>query len=171
MIPLKVKIPNTSLGQVLTVRDLALALQIKVTNVSSNWKKKGDYCGFWKRFLEKEAERLAGIQNLGVFRNVLSLLIYGLVLFPTYENFINSVAVSVFWVVLTKNVNLVPALLADVMVKEVKLSFIVKAPAHPVIPAPVPISFEEADDMRATISRLTKENEGLLSELNREIGE
>lgn len=115
MIPLKVKIPNTSLGQVPTVRDLASALQIKVTNVNANWKKKGDYCGFWKGFLEKEAERLAGIQNLGVFRNVLYLLIYGLVLFPTHENFINSIAVSVFWAVLIKNVNLVPALLADVM--------------------------------------------------------
>lgn len=46
--------------------------------------------------------------------DVLSLLIYALIIFPTYEDFIDFVAVSVFWVILKEKENLVPALLVDV---------------------------------------------------------
>ncbi|KAI5408159.1 hypothetical protein KIW84_054121 [Lathyrus oleraceus] len=56
-------------------------------------------------------------------------------------------------------------------VKEVKHSFIIKALAQPVIHAHIPISFEETDEMRAMIARLSKDNEGLLSDLNKEICE
>ncbi|WJX45870.1 hypothetical protein P8452_32719 [Trifolium repens] len=48
------------------------------------------------------------------FNNVLALLVYGLVLFPSSENFVDFSAISVFWAVLTKDKDPVPALLADV---------------------------------------------------------
>ena len=48
------------------------------------------------------------------FNNVLALLVYGLVMFPSTENFVDFAAISVFWVVLTKDKDPVPALLANV---------------------------------------------------------
>ncbi|KEH33891.1 hypothetical protein MTR_3g053450 [Medicago truncatula] len=48
------------------------------------------------------------------FNNVLSLLVYGLVLYPSTENFVDFAAISVFWAVLKKDKDLVPALLANV---------------------------------------------------------
>ncbi|KAI5395024.1 hypothetical protein KIW84_061580 [Lathyrus oleraceus] len=122
IIPLKWKMPYTSLGQVPTIKDLALALQIKVTNVSANWEKKGH------------------VRGVGLSRRD-----------TTSNDFF------VVWI--------------QEKVKEVKLTFIVKVLIHLVVPAHVPVSFEEANKMMVTIARLTKENKGLLSELNKATGE
>lgn len=42
-----------------------------------------------------------------------------------------------------------------------KLPFIVKAPIPPRSPEPIPISIEEADELKATIAQLNKEKEEL----------
>lgn len=44
----------------------------------------------------------------------MKLLIYGFILFPTYEDLIDFVDVSILWDMLKETENLVPALLADV---------------------------------------------------------
>ncbi|MCH85592.1 hypothetical protein A2U01_0006440, partial [Trifolium medium] len=50
-------------------------------------------------------------------------------------------------------------------VQEVKLPFIVKALIPPWSPEPIPISIEEADELKATIAQLNKEKEELADEL------
>jgi hypothetical protein len=47
----------------------------------------------------------------------------------------------------------------------VKLPFIVKAPIPPKSPEPIPISIEEADELKATIAQLNKEKEELQASL------
>lgn len=46
--------------------------------------------------------------------DTLSLLIFGLVLFPNLENFIDNAALSVFWSARIFDKDYVPALLADI---------------------------------------------------------
>ncbi|KAK2444227.1 hypothetical protein QL285_015269 [Trifolium repens] len=50
-------------------------------------------------------------------------------------------------------------------VQKVKLPFIVKAPILPKSPEPIPISIEEADELKATIAQLNKEKEALQARL------
>jgi hypothetical protein len=50
-------------------------------------------------------------------------------------------------------------------VQEVKLPFIVKTPIPPKSPEPIPISIEEADELKATIAQLNKEKEELQASL------
>lgn len=52
--------PHTGLRKVPTFKDLTLVLHIKIPDMDVNWKKMGDFCGFWKGFLENEAEKLSG---------------------------------------------------------------------------------------------------------------
>ncbi|KAI5413650.1 hypothetical protein KIW84_057996 [Lathyrus oleraceus] len=59
--------------------------------------KKGDFSGFWRYYLEEEAGKLLVAKHWDALRNVLSLLIYGLMLFPNFEGFIDSSTINVFW--------------------------------------------------------------------------
>src|SRR4030042_2165491 len=50
-------------------------------------------------------------------------------------------------------------------VQQVKLPFLVKAPAVPLPSVPAPVSIEEADELKATIARLQKEKEDVEADL------
>ncbi|XP_050893324.1 uncharacterized protein LOC127098852 [Lathyrus oleraceus] len=53
------------------------------------------------------------IYHWDALENILAILIYGLVLFPTHEGFIDSAAISFFWAVWKDKQSLVPPLIAD----------------------------------------------------------
>lgn len=88
---------------------IAQALNIKREVVDSNIRTKGNTRGFPPNFLIEIATLFSDSGNGDAFYANLAILIYGLVLFPNIEGFIDKVAINIF---LTKN--LVPTLLADV---------------------------------------------------------
>ncbi|XP_050908544.1 uncharacterized protein LOC127122210 [Lathyrus oleraceus] len=110
---MKGKTPYNRIGQVPEVEMLALALHIPISDALANWKKRENLFGFWRAYLEEEAERLFVIHHWDALANILALPIYGLVLFPTHEGFIDSVTISIFWAVWKDKQSLVPPLLAD----------------------------------------------------------
>lgn len=96
-VSLKGKTPYTKVGQVPEVEELSISLQIPISNTMVNWKKKEDFSGFRKAYLEYEAEKLFGARHWDALGNILALLIYGLMLFSTFEGFIDSTTISIFW--------------------------------------------------------------------------
>lgn len=64
--------------------------------------------------MEGVAQRLAGLEGWGSFVGVLDLIIFGIVLFLNMVNFVHTTVITVFWNVKNQEVDLVPALLADV---------------------------------------------------------
>ncbi|XP_050877860.1 uncharacterized protein LOC127081672 [Lathyrus oleraceus] len=110
---MKGKTPYNRIVQVPEVEKLALALHIPISDALANWKKRENLFGFWRAYLEKEAERMFVIHHWDALENILALLIYGLVLFPTHEGFIDSATISVFWAVWKDKHSLFPPLLAD----------------------------------------------------------
>lgn len=81
----------------------------------ANWKMRGIFPRFLRAYLEGKAGELATSRQWDAFGDVLALIIYGLILFPTYEDFIDFVAVSIFWVVLKEKENPVLALMDDIL--------------------------------------------------------
>ncbi|XP_050908628.1 uncharacterized protein LOC127122317 [Lathyrus oleraceus] len=110
---MKGRTPYNRIGQVPEVEKLALALHIPISDALANWKKMENLFGFWRAYLREEVERMFMIHHSDALANILALLIYGLVLFPTHEGFIDSAAISVFWAVWKDKQSLVPPLLAD----------------------------------------------------------
>lgn len=84
------------ISQVPEVEKIALVFHIPISNALANWKKRENLFGFWRDYLEEEAERLFVIHHWDALANILALLIYGIVLFPTHESFIDSTAISIF---------------------------------------------------------------------------
>lgn len=79
----------------------------------ANWKKREGFSGFWKAYLEREAEKLFVARHWDALANVIALLIYRLVLFPNFEGFINSATISIFWAVWKEKESSVHSLLVD----------------------------------------------------------
>lgn len=70
---------------------------------------KGNTIGFLGKFLMDKASAFADTEQWDCFKEVLALLIYGIILFLNIDNFIDMHAICVF---LTQN--LAPTLLADI---------------------------------------------------------
>ncbi|XP_050915655.1 uncharacterized protein LOC127130731 [Lathyrus oleraceus] len=88
---------------------IAQTFYLKREVVNSNIHTKGNTRGFPSKFLIKNTTLFTDSGSWDAFYANFSLLIYGLVLFPIIEGFIDKVAINIF---LTKNQ--VPTLLADV---------------------------------------------------------
>ncbi|PNX96378.1 ribulose bisphosphate carboxylase small chain 3A [Trifolium pratense] len=105
--------PYLGLGENPTMEDIAKSLYLPCKEVSS-WletrkdDKKNDIKGFSRSVLETKAQALLAKKDWKPFNAVLALLVYGLVLFPNKENFVDFSAIGVF---IAKNP--VSALLAD----------------------------------------------------------
>ena len=95
--------PYTEIGKVPTKKELAEALGIKVIDLEKHYKVRRDGQGIPSSYLEKKALELSTLPDKEAFINTLALLIYGLVLFPTFEDFVDAPAISVFWAVLKKD--------------------------------------------------------------------
>ncbi|CAK8561578.1 unnamed protein product [Lathyrus sativus] len=112
--PVKGRAPYTMIGQAPEVEELADALKISISIAKAGWKKREDFFGFRSIVLEKEAIKMLKNKQWDALVNVLALLIYGLVLFPTFEDFVDSAAVSIFWAIWKKEQSPVHPLLADI---------------------------------------------------------
>jgi len=113
-IPLKGNGPYVEIGHPPKVEDLAKALNIEVSGLASNVGTRGDSPGFLRSYLAKKAREFAASRDMKTFNNVLALLVYGLVLFPSTKNFVDFAAINVFWAVLTKGKDPIQTLLANV---------------------------------------------------------
>ncbi|XP_050895571.1 uncharacterized protein LOC127102210 [Lathyrus oleraceus] len=75
---------------------IALALGLKVSKVVENWDVKGDFNGFSRKFLEDQAKKMEIEGNWKSFYAVLAVLVYGRVLFPNIDHFVDHLAVRIF---------------------------------------------------------------------------
>ncbi|XP_050877261.1 uncharacterized protein LOC127081015 [Lathyrus oleraceus] len=87
---------------------LASVSGIEVGELAASWAPKGTDKGFTRKFLEGHAWRFTKVKKWDSCIAVLALLIYGIVLCPNIDNFIDHAAVNIFL-----SGNLVPFLLAD----------------------------------------------------------
>ncbi|XP_050896087.1 uncharacterized protein LOC127102798 [Lathyrus oleraceus] len=87
---------------------ISLALGLKVSELVDNWDVKGAFNGFSRKFLEDQAKKMEKEGNWKSFYAVLAVLVYGIVLFPNIDHFVDHLAVRIFL-----SGNPVPFLLAD----------------------------------------------------------
>ncbi|KEH16511.1 hypothetical protein MTR_0159s0050, partial [Medicago truncatula] len=105
-LPIAEKTPFTGPGTSLTPLVIAKDLYLKTSDVSNHLITKSHIRGFTSKYLLDQA-------NLGTTRQdaleaILALLIYGLILFPNLDNFVDMNAIEIF-----HSKNPVPTLLAD----------------------------------------------------------
>ena len=76
----------------------------------ANWETRRGVKGFLAKFLLEKAQECWNTLDLQAFEEILALLIYGLVLFPNPDQFIDVNAIKVFI-----SRNLVPTFLGDIL--------------------------------------------------------
>ncbi|XP_058767093.1 uncharacterized protein LOC131640724 [Vicia villosa] len=109
-LPIRDQVPFTGLEEVPKSEVMASALHIEKSEVESNWETKSGVKGFLAKFLLKKARSFLKAMSYQAFEDVLALLIYGLVLFPNPDQFVDVHAVTLF---LARNP--VPTLLGDIL--------------------------------------------------------
>jgi hypothetical protein len=107
-LPISDKVPFTGLEEIPGPSVIAKALHLKTSDIEANITSKGDSQGLTSRFLFGKAFFFAEAGNVDAFEAILALLIYGLVLFPNVDHFVD---VNAIWIFLDRNP--VPTLLAD----------------------------------------------------------
>ncbi|XP_058751043.1 uncharacterized protein LOC131624072 [Vicia villosa] len=101
-------VPFVQVPKVVKFEKIAEALHMGIKEVEINWKSSGGVPGFYLCFLISKAEDAAKKECWVDFSRLLAIMIYGIVLFPSRENFVSLAAICVFI-----NKNPVPMLLAD----------------------------------------------------------
>ncbi|XP_020209240.1 uncharacterized protein LOC109818892 [Cajanus cajan] len=101
------------MGHYPSLTKVATSLGIDARELASKKVIKGGIEGFSRINLERCALNLAESEKWDAFMDVLSLIIYGIVLFPNFENFIDFAAINVFLAFKHEKKSLVPAILAD----------------------------------------------------------
>ena len=86
------------------------ALHLKRADIIANWETISGVKGFLANFLLEKACSFWEDMDFQAFEDVLALLIYGLVIFPNPDQFIDVNAIKVF---LSRN--LIPTLLGDIL--------------------------------------------------------
>ncbi|XP_058745833.1 uncharacterized protein LOC131618677 [Vicia villosa] len=109
-LPIRDQMPFTGLEDFPKPEVMASALHIEKSEVVSNWETKSGVKGFLAKFLLKKARSFLKATSYQAFEDVLALLIYGLVLFPNPDQFIDVHAIKIF---LARNP--VPTLLRDIL--------------------------------------------------------
>ncbi|KAI5419272.1 hypothetical protein KIW84_043444 [Lathyrus oleraceus] len=102
------------MGQKVKPKDLAMTMGIPVGDLLLHYKEDRDIQGLKRSYLEVVAQRLDGIERWGSFVDILALIIFWIVLFPNMVDFVDTVTISVLWVVKNQEVDPVPTMLADV---------------------------------------------------------
>ena len=102
--------PFTGLEETPRPEDIASALYLKRDDVVSNWETRSRVEGFLAKFLMDQAQLFWDNLDFQAFEDILALLIYGLVLFPNPDYFVDVNTVKIF---LSRNP--VPTLLCDIL--------------------------------------------------------
>ncbi|KEH26781.1 hypothetical protein MTR_6g072855 [Medicago truncatula] len=104
--PIAEKTPFTGPGASLTPLVIAKDLYLKTSDVSKHLTTKSHIRGFTSKYLLEQANLKTTCQD--ALEAILALLIYGLILFPNLDNFVDMNAIEIF-----HSRNPVPTLLAD----------------------------------------------------------
>lgn len=102
----------TDIGRIPEISDLASFLE--VPNLPSFYKGDGDVQGFNQTNLEFLAHKMVEGKRWVNLEDTLAFLIFGLVLFPNLENFIDNAALRVFWSARIFDKDYVSAFLVDI---------------------------------------------------------
>ncbi|AES96356.2 transmembrane protein, putative [Medicago truncatula] len=108
-LPVLDKVPFTGLEPFPKAATIANALHLKTSLIKEKLTLKGNLPSLPTKFLYQQAFNFSKTNNVEAFYSILALLIYGLVLFPNIDNYVDIHAIQIF---LTKNP--VPTLLADI---------------------------------------------------------
>jgi len=109
-IPILDQTPFSGLEKILRSEEVAAALHMTKSDIETNWVTRSEVKGLLAKFLINKAREFLKPMSVHAFEDVLALLIYGLVLFPNPDQFIDMNAVRIF---LTHNP--VPTLLGDIL--------------------------------------------------------
>ena len=109
-IPILDQTPFTGWEKTLRLEDIAAALPLTHQEVTDNWVTRSGVKGFLAKFLIGKANSFWNDLDFRAYEDILALLIYGLVLFPNPDNFINVTAIRIFM-----SQNPVPTLLGDIL--------------------------------------------------------
>ena len=90
--------------------DIASALHLIKADVVSNWDIQSGVKGFLAKFLIDQAQQFWDSLDFQEFEDILELLIYGLVLFPNSDSFVDVNTIKIFM-----SCNPVPTLLGDIL--------------------------------------------------------
>ena len=107
-LPVSEEVPFHGLEPVPKPTPIAATLHLETSELKTNLTTKGGLQCLPTNFLFQKASLFAELANNEAFHSILALLIYGLLLFPNTDNFVDINAIKIF---LTKNP--VPTLLAD----------------------------------------------------------
>ncbi|AES68680.1 hypothetical protein MTR_3g013580 [Medicago truncatula] len=107
-LPVLDEVPFTGLEPIPKAAIIADALHLETSLIKTKLTIKGNLPSLPAKFLYQQASDFAEVNNVNAFYSILALLIYGLVLFPNVDNYVDIHAIQIF---LTKNP--VPTLLAD----------------------------------------------------------
>ena len=109
-VPVLDQISFTGLEEIPEPEVIAAALHLKRADIISNWETRSGVKGFLAKFLLEKARSFWDNMDFQAFEDVLAILIYGLVLFPNSDQFIDINTIKVF---LSRNP--VPTLLGDIL--------------------------------------------------------
>lgn len=101
-------------GYTPTLEEMVNYLDIYAYDLKINLKVRGDFRGFPKDYLEEKVVNFATSNNWDSLDTIMVLLIFGLILFPSEENFLDLIAVNVFLAVKIGDEDPTHALLEDV---------------------------------------------------------
>jgi hypothetical protein len=102
------------MGHYPSLPTIATSLKIDIRELVSRKETKGGIDGFSRKYFEKQAQHLVENGKWDEFMDMLALIIYGIVLFPNIDDFIDFAALDVFLAYKHNRRNPVPAILSDI---------------------------------------------------------
>lgn len=96
VISIKDEVPYTGLGEFLKHQLIASALHLDKAEVTTNLGPKEDTLGFSLRYLVEKALAFKSKEDWVAFNVVLALIIYGIVLFPNIDDFMDMTSICIF---------------------------------------------------------------------------
>ncbi|RDY12895.1 hypothetical protein CR513_02251, partial [Mucuna pruriens] len=106
--------PYKYVGHYPSLLTISTSLKIDVRELASKKETKGGVDGFIKSYLEERARCLAEEGKWVDFMDILSLIIYGVVLFPNVEDFLDLVEIDIFLAHKHRKENMIPTFLANI---------------------------------------------------------
>ncbi|XP_050884692.1 uncharacterized protein LOC127087816 [Lathyrus oleraceus] len=106
--PISDQIPFSGFEEIPKDNVISEATHLKMSEIKAHMTTKGGILGFPTKFLMDKACYFASMKSMDAFKAILTLLIYGLFLFPNVDNFVDINVIKIFLIV-----NPIPTLLAD----------------------------------------------------------
>ncbi|XP_014515652.1 uncharacterized protein LOC106773479 [Vigna radiata var. radiata] len=112
--PLEGGTPYNYLGQYIHVLQLARIMKLHPMQLEGEFTVKGKVKGLPQGYLEQYLHRLAEMEKWETFMDLLALILFGVMLFPNIENFVDNAAINAFMGYKDRPENPVTAILAEV---------------------------------------------------------